>query len=219
VSRATSSIKVRARCASPGSPSSAATVTRWIQTFVGQRRPRGIGVLAEQPGKTASSVPARPGLAPVSAVRGRHGRDQPQRTRVFTATPNDDDPTAAMTTNCGQLPMPNSEVGAVTLTTASHGRGARGDRSGRWQADPHRRRAAPRSGSGAAALPGVTTCGWPRSYGLRRVDVEAATMPTKLAGLSAPSMTRSSSPSAAVNTRSPTEQAQLATPPFRQAWL
>jgi len=67
---------------------------------------------------------------------------------------------------------------------------ARGAQSGRWQADPHRRRAASRSGSGAAALPGVTTCGRPRSYGLRQVDGEAATMPRKPAEPSAPSMTR-----------------------------
>jgi hypothetical protein len=40
---------------------------------------------------------------------------------VFTATPNDDGATAAMTTNCGQLPMPNSVIGAVTVTTASDG--------------------------------------------------------------------------------------------------
>jgi hypothetical protein len=26
-----------------------------------------------------------------------------------------------MTTNCGQLPTPNSVIGAATLTTASHG--------------------------------------------------------------------------------------------------
>jgi hypothetical protein len=58
-----------------------------------------------------------------------------------------------------------------------------------------------RSGSGAAALPGVTTCGRPHSYGLRQVDVEAATIPTKPAEPSAPSMAPSSSSSAAVNTR------------------
>jgi hypothetical protein len=40
---------------------------------------------------------------------------------VFTATPDDDGATAAMTTNCGQLPTPNSVIGAATLTTASHG--------------------------------------------------------------------------------------------------
>jgi len=40
---------------------------------------------------------------------------------LFTATPNADGATAAMTTNCGQLPAPNSVVGAATLTTASHG--------------------------------------------------------------------------------------------------
>jgi hypothetical protein len=87
---------------------------------------------------------------------------------LFTATPNADGATAAMTTNCGQLPAPNSVVGAATLTTASPRRGARGARSSRWQADPHRRRTAPRSGSGAAALPAVSTCGRPRSYGLRQ---------------------------------------------------
>jgi hypothetical protein len=90
-------------------------------------------------------------------------------------------------------------IGAATLTTAQPRHTARGDQSGRWQTDPYRRRAAPRSGSGAAALPGVTTCGRPRSYGLRQVDAEAATMPTKPAEPSASSMTRSSSPSAAVN--------------------
>ena len=72
-------------------------------------------------------------------------------TRLFTATPNDDDPTAAMTTNCGQPPMPNSVVGAATLTTASHGRGARGDRSGRWQADPQARSAEERKRRGSTA--------------------------------------------------------------------
>jgi hypothetical protein len=40
---------------------------------------------------------------------------------MFTATPNDDSATAAMTANCGQLPIPNSVIGAATLTTASHG--------------------------------------------------------------------------------------------------
>jgi hypothetical protein len=40
---------------------------------------------------------------------------------LFTATPNDDGATAAMTTNCGQLPMPNSVIGAATVTTASDG--------------------------------------------------------------------------------------------------
>jgi hypothetical protein len=118
---------------------------------------------------------------------------------LFTATPNDDGATAAMTTNCGQPSTPNSVIGAATLTTTSHGTLREAPQSGRWQADPHRRRAAPRSGSGAAALPGVTTCGRPRSYRLRQVDAEAARMPTKPAEPSAPSMTRSSSPSAAVN--------------------
>ena len=122
---------------------------------------------------------------------------------MFTATPNDDGATAAMTTNCGQLPMPNSVIGAATVTTANDRAAREAPGAHRGQADPHRRRAAPRSGSGAAALPGGTTCGWPRSYGLRQVDVEAATMLTKLAELSAPSMTRSSSPSAAANSSRP----------------
>src|SRR5436305_14330433 len=57
---------------------------------------------------------------------GRAVRDsKPGRCRadvpLFTATPNDDGATAAMTTNCGQLPTPSSVIGAVTLTTASHG--------------------------------------------------------------------------------------------------
>jgi hypothetical protein len=74
-----------------------------------------------------------------------------------SATPNDDGATAAMTTNCGQLPTPDSVIGAAHLTTAQPRRGALGARSGRWQADVHRRRAVPRSGSGSAALPEVTT--------------------------------------------------------------
>jgi hypothetical protein len=41
--------------------------------------------------------------------------------QVFTATPNDDSATAAMTTNWGQLPTPNSVIGAATLTTARRG--------------------------------------------------------------------------------------------------
>jgi hypothetical protein len=40
---------------------------------------------------------------------------------LFTATPNDDGATTAMTTNCGQLSTPHSVIGAATLTTASHG--------------------------------------------------------------------------------------------------
>jgi hypothetical protein len=43
------------------------------------------------------------------------------RGAMFTATPNDDGATAAMTTNCRQLPTMNSVIGAATLTTASHG--------------------------------------------------------------------------------------------------
>ena len=54
-----------------------------------------------------------------------------------------------------RIPVQNPLYPA-TLTTAS--RGARGARSDRWQAEPHRRRAAPRSGSGTAALPEMTTC-------------------------------------------------------------
>jgi hypothetical protein len=60
---------------------------------------------------------------------------------LFTATLNDDGATAAMTTNCGQLPMPNSVIGAATVTAASDGV-AREAPVG--QADPRRRRAAPR---------------------------------------------------------------------------
>jgi hypothetical protein len=52
-----------------------------------------------------------------------HAERQVVRRRVglFTATPNDDGATTAMTTNCGQLPTPNLVIGAATLTTASHG--------------------------------------------------------------------------------------------------
>ena len=39
---------------------------------------------------------------------------------LFTATPNDDGAVAAMTTNCGQLPAPNSVIGA-TMTTGRYG--------------------------------------------------------------------------------------------------
>jgi hypothetical protein len=45
----------------------------------------------------------------------------PARTPMFTAIPNDDGATVAVTTNCGQLPMPNSVIGAATVTTARDG--------------------------------------------------------------------------------------------------
>jgi hypothetical protein len=62
------------------------------------------------------------GLGPVLVASSCSSVKQRRIRPLFTATPNDDGATAAMTTNCGQLPTPNSVIGATTLTTASHGR-------------------------------------------------------------------------------------------------
>jgi hypothetical protein len=93
-------------------------------------------------------------------------------------------------------------IGAATVTTASHS--VAREAPAVFGGKPTRTGGAQRGGAEAARqhLPGVTIRGRPRSYGLRQVDVEAATMPTKPAEPSAPSMTPSSSLSAAVNNAS-----------------
>lgn len=66
------------------------------------------------------SVYVRRSGASGASVSGASARINVAPTPLFTATPDDVGATAAMTTNCGQLPTPNSVIGAATLTTASH---------------------------------------------------------------------------------------------------
>jgi hypothetical protein len=67
---------------------------------------------------------------------------------LLTASPNDDGATTAMTINCGQLPMPNSVIGAATLTRAS--RGAAREVPGVIGGKPTRTAGAQRRGAEAA---------------------------------------------------------------------
>jgi hypothetical protein len=78
-----------------------------------------------------------------------------------------------MTTNCRQLSTPNSVSGDAILATASHGTLREAPRA--VGGKPTRTGGVQRRGAEAARqhLPGVTTCGRPRSYGLRQVDAEA----------------------------------------------